>query len=110
MAIRRTIINGYDKVWLARVAYQGLRRAKVCRTKDAARQAESDLLQALKAEIAKEAEAGARPATLRQLLDFYVADLAARGRKPGQHRASPGDPGRTRPAHAGVSPQASGPD
>jgi hypothetical protein len=31
MAIRHTTINGNSKVWLARVAYQGRRRAKVCR-------------------------------------------------------------------------------
>jgi hypothetical protein len=34
MAIRHTIINGSQKVWLARVAYRGHRRAKVCRTKE----------------------------------------------------------------------------
>lgn len=36
MAIRHPIINGSQKVWLARVAYQGRRRAKVCRTKEEA--------------------------------------------------------------------------
>jgi len=44
MAIRHTIINGSQKVWLARVAYQGRRRAKVCRTKEEARHAEGELL------------------------------------------------------------------
>jgi integrase len=80
MAIRQTIINGTQKVWLARVAYQGRRRAKVCRTKEEARHAEGELLRDLKAEAARETEAGARPATLRRLLEFYVEDLEARGK------------------------------
>jgi hypothetical protein len=33
MAIGHTIINGASKVWLARVAFKGRRRAKVCRTR-----------------------------------------------------------------------------
>jgi integrase len=80
MAIRHTIINGSQKVWLARVAYQGRRRAKVCRTKEEARHAEGELLRDLKAEAAKEDQEGARPATLRKLFEFYVADLEARGK------------------------------
>jgi integrase len=36
----------------------------------------------LKAEAAQEEQAGARPATLRVLLEFYVQDLAARGKGP----------------------------
>jgi integrase len=82
MAIRHTIINGTQKVWLARVAFQGRRRAKVCRTKEEARHGEGELLRDLKAEAAKEAETGARPATLRRLLEFYVEDLEARGKGP----------------------------
>lgn len=80
MAIRHTIINGSHKVWLARVAYQGRRRAKVCRTKEEARHAEGELLRDLKAEAAKEEQEGARPATLKSLFEFYVADLEARGK------------------------------
>jgi integrase len=82
MAIRHTIINGTQKVWMARVAYQGRRRAKVCRTKEEARHTEGELLRDLKAEAAKEEQEGARPATLRRLLEFYVDDLAARGKGP----------------------------
>jgi integrase len=79
MPIRHTIINGSQKVWLARVAYQGRRRAKVCRTKEEARHAEGELLRDLKAEATREEQEGARPATLRRLLEF-VEDLAARGK------------------------------
>lgn len=67
-------------MWLARVAYQGRRRAKVCRTKEEARHAEGELLRELKAEAARTEQEGARPATLRWLLEFYVDDLAARGK------------------------------
>jgi len=80
MAIRHTIINGNQKVWLARVADRGRRRAKVCRTKEEARHAEGELLRDLKAEAAKEEQEGARPATLKSLFEFYVADLEARGK------------------------------
>jgi integrase len=80
MAVRHTTINGSQKVWLARVAYQGHRRAKVCRTKDEARHAEGKLLRDLKAEAAREEQEGARPATLKTLFEFYVADLEARGK------------------------------
>ena len=80
MAIRHTIINGSQKVWLARVAYQGRRRAKVCRTKEEARHAEGELLRDLKADAARQEQEGARPATLRRLLEFYVDDLEGRGK------------------------------
>jgi integrase len=80
MAIRHTTINGSQKVWMARVAYQGRRRARVCRTKDEARHVEGELLRALKAEAAQEEQEGARPATFRQLLELYADDLRARGR------------------------------
>jgi hypothetical protein len=79
-AIRQTIINGSSKVCLARVAYKGRRRAKVCRTKDEARHAEGELLRDLKAEAAREEQEGARPATVKMLFEFYVADLEARGK------------------------------
>jgi len=51
MAIRR-IKNHRKWVWQARVAYRGLRRAAFRASKDDARQAESDLLAALRAEAA----------------------------------------------------------
>src|SRR5262249_31002880 len=40
------------------------------------------LLQELKAEAAREEQEGAKPATLRKLFEFYVADLEARGKGP----------------------------
>lgn len=80
MAVRYTTINDGQKVWLARVAYQGRRRAKVCRTKEEARHAEGELLRDLKAEAARTEQEGARPATLRSLLEFYAADMHARGK------------------------------
>ncbi len=79
MAIRR-IKNHGKWVWQARVAYRGLRRAAFRASKDEARQAESDLLTALKAETAQDEQEGQRPATLRQLLEFYALDMRARGK------------------------------
>jgi integrase len=79
MAIRR-IKNHGKWVWQARVAYRGLRRAAFKASKDEARQAESDLLAALKAETAQDDQEGQRPATLRQLLEFYALDMRARGK------------------------------
>jgi integrase len=79
MAIRK-IKNHGKWVWQARVAYRGLRRATFRPSKDEARQAESDLLGALKAESAQAEQQGQRPATLRQLLEFYALDMRARGK------------------------------
>ena len=81
MAIRR-IKNHGKWVWQARVFYRGLRRAAFRASKDEARQAESDLLCALKAESAQEEQQGQRPATMKALLDFYALDLEARGKGP----------------------------
>jgi integrase len=79
MAVRK-IKNHGKWVWQARVAYRGLRRAAFRTSKDEARQAESDLLGALKAETAQAEQQGQRPATLRQLLEFYALDMRARGK------------------------------
>lgn len=65
MAIRYTTINDSQKVWLARVAYRGQRRAKVCKTKEEARHAEAELLKALKDEAGRIEAEGQRPATVR---------------------------------------------
>jgi integrase len=81
MAIRK-IKNHGKWVWQARVAYHGLRRAAFRASKDEARQAEADLLVALKAEAAQEEQQGQRPATMKALLDFYALDLEARGKGP----------------------------
>jgi integrase len=82
MAIRFTTINGSQKVWMARVAYRGQRISKVCRTKDEARDAEGELRRQLKADAAQAEQAGQRPATIKQLFEFYVTDLEARGKGP----------------------------
>src|SRR5688500_5372280 len=79
MAVKR-IRNHGKWVWQARVASRGRRRAAFRDTKDAARDAEAELLRQLKAEAAQAEQAAARPATLRQLLEYYALDLAARGK------------------------------
>src|SRR4029453_19077096 len=67
MAIRYTIINGSQKVWMARVAYQGQRKSPVGQTKQQAKEAQLEA-------------AGAIPATVGALLDPYALDLEARGK------------------------------
>jgi hypothetical protein len=79
MSVRR-IKNHGKWVWQARVAYRGLRRAAFRASKDEARQAESDLLGARKAEAAQVEQQDQRLATLRQLFDFYAQDLTDRGK------------------------------
>jgi integrase len=79
MAVRR-IKNHGKWTWQARVAYRGVRRAAFRATRDEARDAEAELLRDLKASAAQVEQNGAQPATLGQLLEFYVADLAARGK------------------------------
>jgi len=81
MAVKR-IKNHGKWVWQARVAYRGLRRAAFRAIKDEARQGEAELLQALKGEAAQSQEQGQRPATLRQLFEFYAHDLEVRGKGP----------------------------
>jgi len=43
MAVRFTTINDGQKVWMARVAYKGQRKSRVCRTKQEAKEAEAAL-------------------------------------------------------------------
>jgi integrase len=64
------------------VAYRGLRRAAFRATKDEASDAESELLRELKAAAgqAKAEREASAPATRRQLFEFYVEDLEARGK------------------------------
>jgi integrase len=76
MSVRRI----KNHVWQARVAFQGLRRAAFRPSREEARQAEAELLRALKVQVGQaDAEAG-RPATLRQLLEYYALDMRARGK------------------------------
>jgi integrase len=78
MPVQR-IRNHGKWVWQARVAHRGLRRAVFRDSKDAARDAEAELLRELKVEAAQAEQAAARPATFRQLLEYYALDMAARG-------------------------------
>lgn len=79
MAIRAFKLHG-RKVWQARVAYKGLRKSTIRETKDEARQAEADLLRELKEKAGQAEQQGQQPATLGKLLEFYEADLEARGK------------------------------
>jgi len=79
MSVRK-IKNHGTWVWQARVAYKGLRRAAFRPSKEEARDAEAELLQALKAEHGQAERAAATPVTLKQLFEYYVADLEARGK------------------------------
>jgi hypothetical protein len=64
------------------VASQGARLSRLCLTREAARQAESELLQDLKRRAAVETQAAAGPATVKALFEAYAADLEARGKGP----------------------------
>jgi hypothetical protein len=79
MSVRR-IKNHGRWVWQARVGYRGRRRPAFRASKDEARQAEAELLAALRGEAERAAVEAAAPVTLRQLFEFYVADLEARGK------------------------------
>jgi hypothetical protein len=79
MSVRR-ISNHGKWVWQARVAFQGLRRAAFRHSREEARQAEAELLSALKVQAGQTGAEAARPATLRQLLEYYALDMRARGK------------------------------
>jgi integrase len=80
MSVRRTTINGTQKVWMARISYRGHRRARVCQTKEEARQAERELAAECRKQAEQEERAGATPATVKQLCEYYVLDLERRGK------------------------------
>jgi integrase len=79
MAVKR-IRNHGKWVWQARVAYRGRRRSAFRESRDGARAAQAELLRELKADADQAEQAAARPATLRQLLEYYALDMAARGK------------------------------
>lgn len=81
-------MNG-GKVWQARVSLNGRRRSVIRGTQAEARDAESEIRRALRAESERAEQESARPATLRQLLEFYELDMKARGR--GDESASRAD-------------------
>ena len=62
------------------MAYHGLRKSRIAGSKEAAREAESALLQELKTKVGEAERAVGAPATLRQLLELYAADMRARGK------------------------------
>jgi integrase len=77
MAVRRHKSHG-KWVWQARVAYQGRRKSVYCETKAQAQDVEARLRQELKMAIDQAAQQAQAPATLRRLLEYYVADLDRR--------------------------------
>ena len=79
MAVK-CVKNHGKKVWVARIAYRGARRAKFCETQAAAKTAEAELLRELTQEVDQEAQDGSAPATLALLCDAYLLDLEARGK------------------------------
>lgn len=81
MSVRQVKVHG-KKRWQARVAYQGGRLSRLCDSKDAAKQAEADLLKELAAAAEQETQENAAPATLELLCEAYELDLEARGKAP----------------------------
>ncbi len=79
MAIRQVKVRG-KKRWQARVAYQGKRLSRLCESKDAAKAAEAELLQELRATAEQEAQDNTAPATLALLCEAYILDLETRGK------------------------------
>jgi integrase len=94
MSYHKITVNG-RKVWQARVALGGERLSTIVvideatgekvkdrplLTRDDARKAEAALLRALEARHGRAAQAGAAPATLRKLFEFYIQDLEDRGK------------------------------
>jgi len=82
MSVKRITINGTQKVWMARISVRGVRKSRVCATKEAARQAERELAAECRDEASKAQETGAAPATVKQLCEYYVLDLERRGKGP----------------------------
>jgi integrase len=79
MSIRQIRVHG-RKVWQARVAYRGLRSSRIAPNKDAAKLAESEILQALTRRVGAAESESAGSATLRQLFEAYAEDLVNRGK------------------------------
>jgi integrase len=82
MSVKRITINGTQKVWMARISYHGQRRARVCQTKEEARQAERELAAECRQRAAQTEREGVAPATMRHLCEYYVLDLERRGKGP----------------------------
>ncbi len=79
MAIKQVKVRGVKR-WQARIAYQGQRLSRLCESKEAAKQAEAELLRSLVKATEEDTQAEAAPATLALLCDAYTLDLEARGK------------------------------
>jgi hypothetical protein len=95
MPIYHKRING-RKVWWVRVVYRGLNASRVCVTREAAKDAESELREALRRKVDQAEQTELVPATVKQLFEAYVADLEARGKGPGERQAGCTDRHRRR--------------
>ena len=82
MSVKRVTINGTQKVWMARISYHGVRRSRVCVSKEAARQAERELSAECRQQAEQVERTGAAPATVKHLCEYYVLDLERRGKSP----------------------------
>ena len=81
MSVRQVKVNG-RRVWQARVAYHDLRKSALRDSREAARDAEADLLRRLREQHARAAQEQQAPATLKALFEAYAADMQARGKDP----------------------------
>ena len=77
--VRRIKIRG-KWYWQARPSYKGLRRARLCDTKEEAKRAKAAILTELIGEARQKARVDEESTTLELLCDAYVADLEARGK------------------------------
>jgi integrase len=82
VSVKRVTINGTQKVWMARISYHGVRRSRVCVSKEAARQAERELSAECRQQAEQAERTGAAPATVKHLCEYYVLDLQRRGKGP----------------------------
>jgi integrase len=82
VSVKRVTINGTQKVWMARISYHGVRRSRVCVSKEAARQAERELSAECRQQAEQAERTGAAPATMKHLCEYYVLDLERRGKSP----------------------------
>lgn len=77
MAVKKVRVHGNVR-WRARVVFRGLQKVAYCPTKEAAKRREVEFYQDLRKDAEQADQTGHQPATLRTLLDLYVADLEFR--------------------------------
>ncbi len=88
MSVKHVTINGSTKVWMARIAFRGVRKSRVCRTKEEARQAERELSAECRKDAERAEREGVAPATMKHLCEYYVLDLERRGKGPDSIRCA----------------------